>query len=279
MFEKRQIKDGRNIIMRNTTKINQRIIRLAALMLAMLCFTVMVVSCGSADGTTSDGASIETNPENYIKLGKYKGVEVEAIDTTVTEKDIDEALAAEFGSSDIDDEIITILTNSEYETVADYRAVKKTELEEQRVYDAKTTHLNQALEKIIADSSFTELIEAEIEAYVKDVEDYYMASNKEGTSIEEYINQNFPVTYEEFLADTRAEAEENIKTQAIIYAIGKAENVVVTKELYNKYASMYAERYSYTVAELEELLTKEAVEKNVYRDIVFDLILDNVTKK
>lgn len=247
--------------------------------LTFLVFTTMLLTLffASCEKNALDGTAIEQNPEKYVTLGKYKAVEVDAVDIAVSEEEIDQIAIEELGTAELDDETVALLTD--YDTLAGYRAAKRSELVVQKEYQAKTAQLNQALEKIIADSSFTELIEDEIQAYIKDVESHYMLQNTSGLSLEEFINQNFPVTYEQFCADNRAEAEESVKNQAIVYAIGKAEGIELTEEAYAKYVDIYAENYSYTVAELEEMLTKEAIQKNVYRDMVFDFILENVVEK
>ncbi len=253
---------------------------LALLLAAGLAVTALTMTgCQEGHNHTHEPVDMETgtgiagNPDAYITLGQYKGLKVAKQDTSVTI----EAARAEYqnimkDASSYPPEIIEAF--SEYETVDEYVEYLRGLLIAQKEETAKQAYLTSALEQIVANSTFTDLIQDEIDAYVKDIESYYKEQAGD-QSLKDFINEKFPVTYEEFRADNKKEAELNVKNQAVVYAVAEAEDLVLTQELYDHYVELYADRYGMTYREIEDTMTRTTLKQYAFRDMVFDFILDN----
>lgn len=70
-------------------------------------------------------------------------------------------------------------------------------------------------------------------------------------------------------------ATEVVKNELIMKAIAEAENIEVSKEVYNEKAAEYAEYYGYdTVEEFEEANDKEEIELSILVELVMEFLID-----
>ncbi len=219
-----------------------------------------------------DGSAITKNPTAYVTLGQYKGFTVPAYDVTVTDKEVSDIYSAMLLSpADYPEEWLKAY--GEYGP-ADFLEYLKTQLTEQKNAEAKHSYLSEALDLIVQDATFTEMVQPEIDAYVTEVEDYYKSRAGE-VSLKDFVEQTLGQNFSEFRAELKADAEESIKNQAVIYAIAEAEGLELTNSIYQECLSRYAKQYNMATWEIEEALTKDVMKQYAFRDMVCDFIVDN----
>ena len=155
---------------------------------------------------------------------------------------------------EIDDEFIKDI--SEQDTVAEWKENKKQELLKAREQAAKNARENELLEKA-ADNA-----EVDVPACMVDREVQYMMQNMSyqlaasGLKLEDYFKY-MGTDKEKMEAMYRPDAQQRVKTELVIEAIRKAENVVATDEEIDGAIAKYAEQNGMPLDKLKDTLSED----------------------
>ncbi len=163
-----------------------------------------------------------------------------------------------------------IAANTEYETLAAFRAAKESVLIEAAEEEYKMVKMQAMWEAVMENAEILQLPEQQVMFYYTT----YRSNAQEYADMYDY-------TYEEYLAAVgiedsqfRESAESMAKEELIFYAIVKAEGYSVSDEEYAEGAEKYAEEQQMTVEELESYYGKEYVIDNVLWDKVMYTLSD-----
>lgn len=124
------------------------------------------------------------------------------------------------------------------------------------------------------------------EAELKEVVDYYVAQVKAtaesvGVSYESYLNSVYNQTPEEYESGLEEQAKAELKSDMIIYAIARAENLSISDEKYLDYLERFIEEYNDFMYpyEIENTFGKELLRSEVLKEVVKEYIVEvaNIT--
>ena len=300
-------------------------------------------------------ATVATKPE--VKLGQYKGVEVQKADATVTDEDLNEALqkeleknarlvtvddrAAEMGDNvkiDFDGSIdgvhfdggkgenyplvlgsgsfidgfeeqivghktgdsfdvnVTFPTEyhakeladkeavfacklleiqrkdlpelndefaseiSQFETLDEYKADLKKQLEEAKAKSAAAQNENNVVEKVVENAELAlpaPMVEMQCEQML---DDYARRMQSQGLPLEQYL-QYTGMTVEKLKEQFRPQAERNLKTRLVLEEVVKAENIAVSEEAIDAEIAKMAEAYKIAPEKMKEYVGAEQREE------------------
>lgn len=176
---------------------------------------------------------------------------------------------------ELDDEFAAEV--SEFETLDEYKADVKKNLEARKAEDAKIEKENAALEAVVEDSKL-ELPEAMLDYECeKMINNYAMQLRQQGLSIEQYF-QFTGMTMDKMKDQVRPQAEANTKSRLVLEAVVKAENIEATDDEYAAELNKMAEAYQMEVDKMKEIIGEEE-EKSIRADIAVrkaaEFIADN----
>jgi len=98
-------------------------------------------------------------------------------------------------------------------------------------------------------------------------------------TVEAYAEQYLGVTAEELYSALSETADSTIKSQILVYAIAKAENIVLSDETYQTLGLEYAVDSGYqTLEDAEAEYGKEAIYLTILRDVVMAYLGETVTE-
>ena len=179
---------------------------------------------------------------------------------------------------EIDDEFIKDI--SEQDTVAEWKENKKQELLKAREQAAKNARENELLEKA-ADNA-----EVDVPACMVDREVQYMMQNMSyqlaasGLKLEDYFKY-MGTDKEKMEAMYRPDAQQRVKTELVIEAIRKAENVVATDEEIDEAIAKYAEQNGMPLDKLKDTLSEDDrayFADRVCADKIIDLLVSTAVE-
>lgn len=111
---------------------------------------------------------------------------------------------------------------------------------------------------------------------VGEVKNYALSA---GVDFASYLNGVYGMTEEEFVAAMEESAKERVKEEMVVYAIARAENIQVSDEDYEKYASYFVKQYELnSVEELESYFSKEAIAEGVLIDLVKEFVANSAVQ-
>jgi len=171
---------------------------------------------------------------------------------------------------ELDDEFASEV--SDFETLEEYKADIRQNLEKQREEDAKRAAESQLVDKA------AENAEMIIPGPMIDLEAYQVAQNfqmrmeSQGISMEQYF-QITGQTPEKFLEESKPAAERNIKQRLTLEAIAAAENIEVTDEDLDEQVHKMAESYQMDYEQLNKMITDEE-RKNMRQDVLLSKAAD-----
>ena len=251
---------------------------------------------GFVDGVAFDGGKGENHPlvigsHSFIDtfedqlVGKNVGEEVDVNVTFPTEYHaenlagkpalfkvkINEIKAKEL--PELNDEFASDV--SEFETLEEYKANLKKNLEEQKEADAKRTKEDEAIQKII-DKSKMDIPEAMIKTQCEDmVNEMAQRLAQSGIPMEQYM-QMTGQTVDGLMEQARPEAERRIKTSLVLEAIVKEQNIEATDEdvaaEIEKMPEVYRQYYASDYA-------KESMKRELAITKAVDFIMANVKER
>ena len=170
---------------------------------------------------------------------------------------------------------------SEFDTLEEYKADLKKNLETQKQNDAKRTKEDEAIGKIV-DKSKMDIPEAMIKTQCENmINEFAQRIAQSGLSMEQYM-QFSGLTIEKLEEQVRPEAETRIKSSLVLEQIAKEENIEVTEDDIKAEVEKMAKAYGMEADKLAEYLG-EAEKASIKRDLAvtkaIDLIMDNVKER
>jgi trigger factor len=142
---------------------------------------------------------------------------------------------------------------SEFDTLEEYKADVKKNLEEKKAKDAEREKENKVVEKIVENSQM-DIPEAMVQTEVRRMaEDFAQRLSAQGMSIQQYF-QYTGLTADKLFDDMKPEAEKRIKNRLVLDAIVKAENIVVSDDDFEEELKKMADMYKMEVDKIKELL-------------------------
>ena len=163
----------------------------------------------------------------------------------------------------VDDEFASEV--SEFDTLAEYKADVKKNLEERKAKEARDAKEEAVIEAII-EASEMDLPEAMIETQQRQmVDEFAQRITMQGLSMEQYM-QFTGSNYNQMVEQIKPQAEKRIKSRLVLEAVAAAEKIEVTDEDYEKEIASMAEVYQMEPAKVKEMLG-EREEKNLRQDL------------
>lgn len=154
---------------------------------------------------------------------------------------------------------------SEFDTLDEYKADIKKNLEEQKAADAEKEKESMVIEAIVKDSEM-DIPEKMIEAQAQQmVEEFAQNIAMQGISFEQYM-QFTGATVEQLMEQVKPQAQARVESSLVLEAIVKAENIEASDEEFDKEIADMAERYQMEAEKVNELLSDKDKE-NLKADI------------
>lgn len=176
---------------------------------------------------------------------------------------------------EIDDEFASEV--SEFDTLEEYKADVKKNLEERKASDAKVKRADAALDAVIAEATM-DIPEAMIETNQRQMLDEYSQNmHMQGISLEQYMKYT-GLDADTLMEQLRPQAENRIKARLVLGAVAKAENLTATEEDFEEEIKTMAEAYGLENDKVKEMLGENG-KKSVLEDICIkkaqDFIAEN----
>lgn len=177
---------------------------------------------------------------------------------------------------ELDDEFVKDV--SEFDTVEELKSDIKKKLEDANTEKAKKEYEDKLIKKVtdLAEVDIPEvMIEREIDFMVRDLE---MKLKYQGLDITKYL-ELLGMTMDKLRSDYRDISAERVKTNLVVGAISKCENVEVTEEEINAKAEEIAKKYGNEDLEKMKDIILTAERDNIKEEIsnnkVIDLIINS----
>ena len=163
---------------------------------------------------------------------------------------------------------------SEFDTLADYKADIKKNLEKRKADIAKDKLDNQLIDKV------NELVKADIpEAMFKnrvddDLKDFEYRLQSQGLNINKYMQ--YTGESEEAIRDKfRPQAERQVKFRLALEKVAELENIKPTDEELEEEYKKYAEAYKIDQEKIKKLINSDDLSKDIAVEKAFDIIRDS----
>ena len=170
---------------------------------------------------------------------------------------------------------------SEFETLEEYKADVKKNLEEKK-YNAAMSAKEEAVVDTVIENATMEIPEAMIETQVRQMaDDFARRIQQQGLSLEQYF-QFTGMDAKKFLDSIRSQALKRIQSRLVLEAIVKAENIEVSEEELNKELEGMAAAYKMELDKLKELMSdkdKETMSMDIAVQKAVDLIAAAAVEK
>ncbi len=165
---------------------------------------------------------------------------------------------------------------SEFDTVDEYKESVKAKLKEQKAANAKRVQQDEALEKVIEDSQM-DIPEAMIQTQCDNmINQFAQQMAQSGLSIDQYMQMSGS-TIDQLREQIRPDAEKRIKSDLVLDAIAKAENIEVSEEDIDAELAKMAEAYKMEVEQLKSYMGEDEKE-NMKIDISCERALNIITE-
>ena len=106
------------------------------------------------------------------------------------------------------------------------------------------------------------------------MDEYNRYISSQGMPFEKYL-QMMGTTYENFRSTTRPAAETQTRTEVLLDAVAKAENIEVTEEDFNAEYDKMAETYSMKAEDIKKYVDTEALKAQILHDKALAVIRDS----
>ncbi len=148
---------------------------------------------------------------------------------------------------------------SEFETLADYKADVKTKLLEKAEHEAEHKYEDAVVKKAV-DNATVDVPEAMVSRRLDDMlRQFDMQLRYQGMDLANYLKM-IGSDESQIRTEQRDSALNDVKTQLVLEAVGKAENVEVSEEEYETELVSMAERYKQPVEEMKKHLHEDDIE-------------------
>lgn len=165
---------------------------------------------------------------------------------------------------------------SEFDTLEEYKADIKKNLEEKKAKDAEAEKESKVIEAIVKDSEM-EIPEKMIEAQAQQMlEEFAQNIAMQGISFEQYL-QFTGATVEQMTEQVKPQAEARVESSLVLEAIVKAEKIEATEEELEEEIKEMAEKYNMEADKVADLLSdkdKENLKKDICARKAAKLVVD-----
>ena len=180
---------------------------------------------------------------------------------------------------ELDDEFASEV--SEFETLAEYKADVKKNLEEKKQASAKEAKTEEALQKIIEKSKM-DIPEAMLDTQCENMlEEFAQRIAQSGLSMEQYL-QFSGLTIANLKDQVRPEALSRIQSRLVLEQVAKEENIEVSDDEVNSEMEKMAEAYGMEADKLKEYMgenERKSMKKDMAITKAVDLIMANVKER
>lgn len=154
---------------------------------------------------------------------------------------------------------------SEFDTLDEYKADIKKNLEENKAQEAEADKESKVIEAIVNDSEM-DIPEKMIEAQSQQmVEEFAQNIAMQGISFDQYM-QFTGTTVDQLTEQVKPQAEARVQSSLVLEAIVKAEKIEASDEEFDEEIKRMAERYQMEADKVNELLSDDD-KKNIRADI------------
>lgn len=154
---------------------------------------------------------------------------------------------------------------SEFDTLDEYKADIKKNLEEKKAQEAEADKESKVIEAIVNDSEM-DIPEKMIEAQSQQmVEEFAQNIAMQGISFDQYM-QFTGTTVDRLTEQVKPQAEARVQSSLVLEAIVKAEKIEASDEEFDEEIKRMAERYQMEADKVNELLSDDD-KKNIRADI------------
>ncbi len=208
------------------------------------------------------------NPDEYIKLGQYKGLSVDKASYEVTEEEMQDELDmlanayadSEGNVPELTDDFIREISKGNFKDLATYKEALKAQMksEYEEFYELQYYEdlWNLAVDNATVIKDFpADYLQKKTERSVISARKYAQSLNM---SFEEFVDQKMGLTVEEFNKQAIEYAQVAAKESMVLAAIAKEENITVTDEDIKKAITEYVEMGAF---ESEEAFRNEGPER------------------
>ena len=181
--------------------------------------------------------------------------------------------------ADLDDDFASDV--SSYDTFAEYKESVKKNLSDKKADDAKKAKEDAAVNAIIEDSEI-EIPEMMLATQQREMLDEFAQRLRyQGMSIDQYFKYT-GMNAEIMMEQIKPQAEQKIKTQLVLEAVAKAENIEVTDDDVEAEIKKIADNYKMDVEKVKETLgagNEDAIKKDIAMQKAIDFITENAKEK
>ena len=181
--------------------------------------------------------------------------------------------------ADLDDDFASDV--SSYDTFAEYKESVKKNLSDKKADDADKKKEDEAINAIIEDSEI-EIPEMMLATTQREMlDEFAQRLQYQGMNIEQYFKYTGS-NAEMMMEQIKPQAEQKIKTQLVLEAIVKAENIEVTEDDVNAEIKKVAENYKMEEDKVREIVVgdrEDLFKKDIAKQKALDFVRDNVQEK
>ncbi|MBP5281603.1 MAG: trigger factor, partial [Lachnospiraceae bacterium] len=164
---------------------------------------------------------------------------------------------------ELDDEFAAEV--SEFDTLEEYKADVKKNLEERKASNAKRAKIDAAIDAVVENATM-DIPEAMVSTMQKQILDEYAQNMRaQGISLEQYMEYT-GVDAESLMEQLKPQAMARIKGRLVLEAVAKAENIVPSEEDFEEEVKSMAEAYNMEADKVKEILGENG-KKSLLEDI------------
>lgn len=185
-------------------------------------------------------------------------------------------------ASECTDELVA--ANTDYATVADYRAYIESSLRSQKESYAQNFKETRVMNNLIEKTEFTGIAQEDIDSYYESSRSYYnelakIYENTYGYSFSMFILYFFGCSSEEEYDQLlRSQAELEVKRTLVLYYVVDKEKFTITDEEYAEALQRYAAQYGITAEDLAAQVEASRIRLLVQQEKAEQLIYDNAVE-
>lgn len=174
---------------------------------------------------------------------------------------------------ELDDEFASEV--SEFETLDEYKADLKKNLEERKKKEAVTLNEDKVVEAVVANASMDipePMLKAQAESMIQE---NARRMQSQGISLDQYM-QYTGMTMDMLRDQMKPQAERRIKTRLVLEAVAEAEKIEVTEEQMDEELKKMADAYKMEVDKLKEYMgdfEKEQMKKDLAVQAAVDFLV------
>ena len=162
-----------------------------------------------------------------------------------------------------------------FESVKDYRDSVRSDLEVDKLNEARGKKQDEAIAKVIENATFEvpeEIYETEQRLIIRD---YQQRLSMQGLSWDTYM-QYTGLTLDKMMEQVRPQAEDRIKSRIVLEAVARAEGIEVTDEDRQKEYESMAEAYQLEAEKVKEMLEAKG-SKELEKDLLIKKAMEFIT--